>query len=138
MIELKLSFPSLAELNAFLAQHSAPAAEAPPKPQPEPKPSTKPKTEASAQAAPAATPAASPPTAATAPTAAPASPVAEPVTYEKSGLAVKISQAAAKDKAAVVALLAEFGATKGPMLKPEQFEAFGAKIDALLAAESLG
>jgi hypothetical protein len=33
-------------------------------------------------------------------------------------------------------LLAEFGASKGPNLKPEQFAEFGEKIDALLAKTS--
>lgn len=142
MIELKFQFANLAELHAFTAKLSptsaplpeiVPPAEAPPKPE---KTSPKTKTEATAPAAPAATPAASPPTAAAAPTAAPASDPAE-MTYEKSGLAQKISQAAAKDKPATVALLAKFGVAKGPMLKPDQFEAFGAEVDALLAGESL-
>ena len=128
MIEIKFTFTTIAEAAAFMAQHNA---EAPGKPEPA-KPSPKPKPEATAPAAQAATPAASQPSAEVVQTAAPASPAAEPVTYEKSGLAVKINEAVKKDKAAVVALLAEFGATKGPMLKPEQFAAFGEKIDALL------
>lgn len=131
-IEIKFTFATLAEAAAFMAQH---AAEAPGKPD-HAKPSPKPKPEATAPAAPAETPAASPPSAVTAQTAAPASasatPATEPVTYEKSGLAQKISTAAAKNKPAVVALLAEFGVAKGPLLKPEQFAEFGEKIDALL------
>ena len=136
MIEIKFAFTTIAEAAAFMAQCNV---EAPGKPVPEvsvkpdPKPEVKTsakKPEASAPPAPAANPVASPPTAATAPTAAPA---VEPVTYEKSGLAVKISQAAAKDKPATVALLAKFGVSKGPTLKPEHFDAFGAEIDALLA-----
>lgn len=132
MIEIKFTFTTIAEAAAFMAQHNA---EAPGKPIPEVavvKPSPKPKPEATAPAAPAETPAASPPTAATAPAAAPASPAAEPVTYEKSGLAVKINEAVKKDKAAVVALLAEFGVKRGPDLKAGDFAAFGEKIDALL------
>ena len=125
-IEIKFTFPAIEDALAFLAKNTT-VTEAPPKSE---KTSAK-KFEASAPPPPAATPAASPPTAAAAQTAAPAS--AEPVTYEKSGLAQKISQAAAKDKPATVALLAKFGVAKGPMLKPEQFEAFGAEIDALLA-----
>jgi hypothetical protein len=137
MIEIKFQFANLDELDEFLAHRKSPApTEAPGKPEKtSEKTSNKAKPEASAPPAPAAVPAASPPSAAAAPTAAPASPAGEPLTYEKSGLAVKISQAAAKDKPATVALLAKFGVAKGPMLKPEQFDAFGAAIDALLAGE---
>lgn len=137
MIEIKFTFATMQEAADFMSNRAQPA-EAPGKPTPEvtvkpaEKPSTKTKPEVTARAEPAATPAVSQPTAEVVQTAAPASPATEPVTYEKSGLAVKISQAAQKDKAAVVALLAEFGVKKGPELKPDQFDAFGAKIDALL------
>lgn len=64
------------------------------------------------------------PSADTAPTAVP---------YEKTGLPEKIAACVKKDRDGVVALLAEFGAKKGSELKPEQYAAFGEKIDALLA-----
>jgi hypothetical protein len=68
---------------------------------------------------------------------------AKPVrTYEASGLAQKIAKAAAKDKPATVALLEKFnsrdaeGKLTGKALKVDQFDAFEADIDALLAAET--
>lgn len=64
-------------------------------------------------------------------------PKADVPTYEKSGLPEKIKTAVGKDKAGVVALLKEFGVSKGPELKPDQFAAFGEKIDALLAGGDL-
>lgn len=66
-----------------------------------------------------------------------ATPKADAPTYEKSGLPEKIKAAVGKDKAGVVALLKEFGVAKGPELKPDQFAAFGEKIDALLAGGDL-
>ena len=120
MIEIKFTFATLAEAAEFMAQH---AAEAPGKSDPA-KSSPKPKPEVTAPAAPAETPAAPPPSAATAQTAVP---------YEKTGLPEKIAACVKKDRDGVVALLAEFGAKKGSELKPEQYAAFGEKIDALLA-----
>ena len=91
-------------------------------------------TPASSSAAPAASPASAEPKA---DAAEKATPKADAPTYEKSGLPEKIKTAVGKDKAGVVALLKEFGVTKGPELKPEQFAAFGEKIDALLAGGDL-
>ena len=91
-------------------------------------------TPASSSAAPAASPASAEPKADVAEKPAPK---ADAPTYEKSGLPEKIKAAVGKDKAGVVALLKEFGVTKGPELKPEQFAAFGEKIDALLAGGDL-
>ena len=48
---------------------------------------------------------------------------ADAPTYEKSGLPRRSRPRSARDKAGVVALLKEFGVTKGPELKPEQFAA---------------
>jgi hypothetical protein len=69
---------------------------------------------------------------------------AKPVrTYEASGIAQKIAKAAAKDKPATIALLEKFnsrdgeGKLTGKALKLEQFDAFEADIDALLAAETV-
>lgn len=64
-------------------------------------------------------------------------PKADAPTYEKSGLPEKIKTAVGKDKAGVIALLKEFGVAKGPELKPEQFAAFGEKIDALIGGGDL-
>ena len=121
-VKIELTFASIDEATAFLAgKTSAPAAT--------PAASPKPKAETTAKerpAAPAPAPAAATePSAATAPTAVP---------YEKSGLPEKIAACVKSDRAGVVALLKEFGAAKGSELKPDQFAAFGEKIDALLAA----
>ncbi len=91
-------------------------------------------TPASSSAAPAASPASAEPKA---DAAEKATPKADAPTYEKSGLPEKIKTAVGKDKAGVVALLKEFGVSKGPELKPDQFAAFGEKIDALLAGGDL-
>lgn len=70
---------------------------------------------------------------------------AKPVrTYEASGLAEKIAKGAAKDKPATIALLTKHkalnaeGKPNGKALPVENFDAFEADIDALLAAEALG
>lgn len=116
-VKIELTFASIDEATAFLAgKASTPAAA--------PAVSPKPKAETTA-AAPAPAPAAdTKPSADTAPTAVP---------YEKTGLPEKIAACVKKDRDGVVALLAEFGAKKGSELKPEQYAAFGEKIDALLA-----
>lgn len=119
-VKIELTFASIDEATAFLAGKTgakAPAAA--------PAASPKPKAETTA-AAPAPAPAAdTKPSADTAQTVVP---------YEKSGLPEKIAACVKSDRAGVVALLKEFGAAKGSELKPEQFAAFGEKIDALLAA----
>ena len=56
-----------------------------------------------------------------------------PVSFLGSAFGV----AAFSGAAGVVALLKEFGVSKGPELKPDQFVAFGEKIDALLAGGDL-
>lgn len=121
-VKIELTFASIDEATAFLAgKVGAPAAA--------PAATPKPKAETTAKerpAAPAPAPAAdSKPSADTAQTAVP---------YEKSGLPEKIAACVKSDRAGVVALLKEFGAAKGSELKPDQFAAFGEKIDALLAA----
>ena len=55
------------------------------------------------------------------------------VPYEKSGVPERIQKLVAKDRAAAVALLGEFGVKKGGELKPDQFAAFAARCDAALA-----
>lgn len=56
----------------------------------------------------------------------------------KSGLPELTQQAVAKDRAAVVALLAEFKAKKAAELKPDQWDAYRAKVQAILTpAEDL-
>jgi len=121
-VKIELTFANIDEATAFLSgKVGAPAAA--------PAATPKPKAETTAKerpAAPAPAPAAdSKPSADTAQTAAP---------YEKSGLPEKIAACVKSDRAGVVALLKEFGAAKGSELKPDQFAAFGEKIDALLAA----
>ena len=120
-VKIELTFANIDEATAFLAgKASTPAAA--------PAVSPKPKAEKTAEKEPAAAekPAAdTKPSADTAPTAVP---------YEKTGLPEKIAACVKSDRAGVVALLKEFGAAKGSELKPEQFAAFGEKIDALLAA----
>ena len=119
-VKIELTFASIDEATAFLAgKTSAPAAT--PAASPKPKAETTAKKEPAAAATPAAD---TKPSADTAPTAVP---------YEKSGLPEKIAACLKKDRDGVVALLAEFGAKKGSELKPEQYAAFGEKIDALLA-----
>ena len=120
-VKIELTFASIDEATAFLAgKTSAPAAT--PAASPKPKAETTAKKEPAAAATPAAD---TKPSADTAQTAVP---------YEKSGLPEKIAACVKSDRAGVVALLKEFGAAKGSELKPEQFAAFGEKIDALLAA----
>ena len=120
-VKIELTFANIDEATAFLAgKTSAPAAT--PAASPKPKAETTAKKEPAAAATPAAD---TKPSADTAPTAVP---------YEKSGLPEKIAACVKSDRAGVVALLKEFGAAKGSELKPEQFAAFGEKIDALLAA----
>ena len=143
-VELKLVFASVQEAANALAKLGAPTTAAPAAAKPEPAATPAAPKEAKAKE-PAGTPASS--SAAPADSPAPAEPKADAAekatpkadapTYEKSGLPEKIKAAVGKDKAGVVALLKEFGVAKGPELKPEQFAAFGEKIDALLGAGDL-
>ena len=123
-VKIELTFANIDEATAFLAGKGSPKTDTPSATKPDPKP----KAETTAKEKPAAAekPAAdSKPSADTAQTAVP---------YEKSGLPEKIAACVKSDRAGVVALLKEFGAAKGSELKPDQFAAFGEKIDALLAA----
>ena len=138
-VELKLVFASVQEAANALARLGAPTTAAPTPAAPEKAATTKAEskkesagTQASSSAAAAASPA---PAESKAAAAEPAK--ADVPTYEKSGLPEKIKAAVGKDKAGVVALLKEFGVSKGPELKPEQFAAFGEKIDARLAGGDL-
>lgn len=140
-VKIELVFASVQEAANALAKLGAPTTAAPTPAAPEkaatPKAETKKETggtPASSSAAPAASPASAEPKA---DAAEKATPKADAPTYEKSGLPEKIKTAVGKDKAGVVALLKEFGVSKGPELKPEQFAAFGEKIDALLAGGDL-
>ena len=140
-VELKLVFASVQEAANALARLGAPTTAAPAPAATEKAATTKaePKKEtggtpASSSAAPAASPSPAEPKA---DAAEKATPKADAPTYEKSGLPEKIKAAVGKDKAGVVALLKEFGVSKGPELKPDQFVAFGEKIDALLAGGDL-
>lgn len=138
-VELKLVFASVQEAANALAKLGAPTTAAPTPAAPEKAATAKaePKKEsAGTQASSSAAPAASPAPAESKADAA-EKPKADTPTYEKSGLPEKIKNAVGKDKAGVVALLKEFGVSKGPELKPEQFAAFGEKIDALLAGGDL-
>lgn len=140
-VELKLVFASVQEAANALAKLGAPTTAAPAAAKPEPaatpaKGITKPIQDAAGSpASSSAAPAASPASAES--KAAAAEKPADAPTYEKSGLPEKIKQAVGKDKAGVIALLKEFGVAKGPELKPEQFAAFGEKIDALIGAGDL-
>ena len=140
-VELKLVFASVQEAANALAKLGAPTTAAPTPAAPEKAATAKAETKketggtpASSSAAPAASPASAEPKA---DAAEKATPKADAPTYEKSGLPEKIKTAVGKDKAGVVALLKEFGVSKGPELKPDQFAAFGEKIDALLAGGDL-
>ena len=140
-VKIELVFASVQEAANALAKLGAPttAAPSPAATEKAATPKADPKKEtggspASSSAAPAASPASAEPKADVAEKPAPK---ADAPTYEKSGLPEKIKAAVGKDKAGVVALLKEFGVTKGPELKPEQFAAFGEKIDALLAGGDL-
>lgn len=123
-VKIELTFANIDEATAFLAGKTKAAADTgtTAKPDPKPKAETTAKKET---AAPAPAPAAD-----TKPSADAAQTV---VPYEKTGLPEKIAACVKKDRDGVVALLAEFGAKKGSELKPEQYAAFGEKIDALLA-----
>ena len=138
-VKIELVFASVQEAANALAKLGAPTTAAP-TPAATEKAATTAKAEtkketggspASSSAAAAASPASAEPKAAA------AEKPADTPTYEKSGLPEKIKTAVGKDKAGVIALLKEFGVTKGPELKPEQFAAFGEKIDALLGAGDL-
>ena len=140
-VKIELVFASVQEAANALAKLGAPttAAPTPAAPEKAATPKAEPKKEtggtpASSSAAPAASPASAEPKA---DAAEKATPKADAPTYEKSGLPEKIKTAVGKDKAGVVALLKEFGVSKGPELKPDQFAAFGEKIDALLAGGDL-
>lgn len=140
-VKIELVFASVQEAANALAKLGAPTTAAPAPAATEKAATTKaePKKEtggtpASSSAAPAASPASAEPKA---DAAEKATPKADAPTYEKSGLPEKIKTAVGKDKAGVVALLKEFGVSKGPELKPDQFAAFGEKIDALLAGGDL-
>lgn len=90
---------------------------------------------ATAASAPSPSPAVAAPTPA-APAAAPTPPAGDAPdegAYKKSGIPERIQKLVAKDRAAAVALLGEFGVKKGGELKVSQFEAFAARADALLA-----
>lgn len=138
-VKIELVFASVQEAANALAKLGAPTTAAP-TPAATEKAATTAKAEtkketggspASSSAAAAASPASAEPKAAA------AEKPADTPTYEKSGLPEKIKTAVGKDKAGVIALLKEFGVAKGPELKPEQFAAFGEKIDALLGAGDL-
>lgn len=140
-VKIEFVFASVQEAANALARLGAPTTAAPTPAATEKAATTKaePKKEtggtpASSSAAPAASPASAEPKA---DAAEKATPKADAPTYEKSGLPEKIKAAVGKDKAGVVALLKEFGVSKGPELKPDQFVAFGEKIDALLAGGDL-
>ena len=140
-VKIEFVFASVQEAANALARLGAPTTAAPTPAAPEkaatPKAETKKETggtPASSSAAPAASPASAEPKADVAEKPAPK---ADAPTYEKSGLPEKIKAAVGKDKAGVIALLKEFGVAKGPELKPEQFAAFGEKIDALIGAGDL-
>lgn len=140
-VKIELVFASVQEAANALAKLGAPTTAAPTPAAPEKAATAKAETKketggtpASSSAAPAASPASAEPKA---DAAEKATPKADAPTYEKSGLPEKIKAAVGKDKAGVVALLKEFGVSKGPELKPEQFAAFGEKIDALLAGGDL-
>lgn len=128
-VKIELTFANIDEATAFLAGKVSPKTDTPAKP--DPKPDPKPKAETTAKKEPAA---AEKPAAATEPSAGTAQTA---VPYEKTGLPEKIAVCVKKDRDGVVALLAEFGAKKGSELKPEQYAAFGEKIDALLGAGDL-
>ena len=140
-VKIELVFASVQEAANALAKLGAPTTAAPTPAAPEKAATAKAETKketggtpASSSAAPAASPASAEPKA---DAAEKATPKADAPTYEKSGLPEKIKAAVGKDKAGVVALLKEFGVAKGPELKPDQFVAFGEKIDALLAGGDL-
>ena len=140
-VKIEFVFASVQEAANALARLGAPTTAAPAPAATEKAATTKaePKKEtggtpASSSAAPAASPSPAEPKA---DAAEKATPKADAPTYEKSGLPEKIKAAVGKDKAGVVALLKEFGVSKGPELKPDQFVAFGEKIDALLAGGDL-
>lgn len=140
-VKIELVFASVQEAANALAKLGAPTTAAPTPAAPEKAATAKAETKketggtpASSSAAPAASPASAEPKA---DAAEKATPKADAPTYEKSGLPEKIKAAVGKDKAGVVALLKEFGVSKGPELKPDQFVAFGEKIDALLAGGDL-
>ena len=140
-VKIELVFASVQEAANALAKLGAPTTAAPTPAAPEKAATAKAETKketggtpASSSAAPAASPAPAEPKA---DAAEKATPKADAPTYEKSGLPEKIKAAVGKDKAGVVALLKEFGVSKGPELKPDQFAAFGEKIDALLAGGDL-
>ena len=140
-VKIELVFASVQEAANALAKLGAPTTAAPTPAAPEKAATAKAETKketggtpASSSAAPAASPASAEPKA---DAAEKATPKADAPTYEKSGLPEKIKAAVGKDKAGVIALLKEFGVAKGPELKPEQFAAFGEKIDALLAGGDL-
>lgn len=156
MVELKFTFPSIDDAISFLGSRTAiaggqaatPTPAAPAAPAAETaKPGKPAKTEAAAATKPSANEqkkdekAAAPATPAS--DAKPAAAEVKAVKYEDTGIAEKIA-AALGDKAAegyaerrtaVVALLTEFGVKKGPELKPEQYESFTARINALLQPE---
>ena len=138
-VELKLVFASVQEAANALAKLGAPTTAAPTPAAPEKAATAKaePKKESAGTQASSSAAAAASPAPAESKADAAEKPKADVPTYEKSGLPEKIKTAVGKDKAGVVALLKEFGVTKGPELKPEQFAAFGEKIDALLAGGDL-
>ena len=127
-VTLTMTFASEAEAVKFLSGKTLAAtvtAEAPKDPKPA---ATAASVTSQASAAPAPTPAASAP----APTP-PAGDGPDEAAYKKSGVPEKIQKLVAKDRAAAVALLAEFGVKKGGDLKVSQFEAFTTRADAALA-----
>jgi len=140
-VELKLVFASVQEAaNALARLNAVPpaAASGPASPAQAATPAKDtPKTKESAGSPASSSAAAAASPAPAEPKAAAAEKPADAPTYEKSGLPEKIKQAVGKDKAGVIALLKEFGVAKGPELKPEQFAAFGEKIDALIGAGDL-
>lgn len=119
-VSVTLEFDSATEAQAALAKLGASTKDAP-SPAPE-------------KSAPKADkPAASSPTVA-GPAPAPVAPVKK---YDDTGIAALIKTKAgdAKVKPLVVELLKKFGVEKGPQLKPDQFDAFTAELEALKAPE---
>lgn len=132
-VTVTLTFGSEAEAAAYLGGSKPTAADAPTpgkpgRPAKADKPADTPPSASPAAAAPA--PAPTEPAASPTPAAAAAS---DAVPYEKSGIPELVQKGAAKDRPGVIALLAKFGAKKGPELKAADYAAFKAEIEKLLA-----
>lgn len=139
MITLTYTFDTEAALLAHLTKAAAPATK-PETPKADPKPAkTETKTPTPSPAPPPAEVKAAEPETVVPPAADSKPDGPDEKAYQATQLGPKIAKAVgpkSEGRAAVVALLAKYGVTKGPLLKTSMFQVFEDELDALIASQA--